>query len=287
VLKIRFARDHHPPLPLLELCRRESVTALFSLFDPDIHVLSSHRAELSAAGVLPVVCSHEVSEICFDKFNTNTFLEDNGLPVAPLFASAGEARRAVEGGRVRFPLMVKERRGFGSRSLRRVVDLEELESTMRPGADLVAQEYVNGTEYGLDILNDLAGRPLAAVAKMKVAMRAGETDQAVTVDDAALEELGLRLGALLGQPGPADVDVVVRDGQPYVLDINPRFGGGYPASHLAGADFPCALVEMIRGRQPAVLPRPRAGVAMMKTVVPVQAPPECAACALKDAGPRS
>ena len=35
------------------------------------------------------------------------------------------------------------------------------------------------------------------------------------------------------------------DGVSNIIEINPRFGGGYPLTWMAGADFPRAIVEGI------------------------------------------
>jgi carbamoyl-phosphate synthase large subunit len=34
-----------------------------------------------------------------------------------------------------------------------------------------------------------------------------------------------------------------------LLEINPRFGGGYPCSHLCGADFPAKLIALCKGQK--------------------------------------
>ena len=74
-------------------------------------------------------------------------------------------------------------------------------------------------------------------------MRAGETDRAISIVDARLEEVGFRLSRVFEHPGVADCDVFLTPSGPVVLEVNPRFGGGYPFSQLAGADVPGALVD--------------------------------------------
>ncbi len=77
------------------------------------------------------------------------------------------------------------------------------------------------------------------LARRKVRMRAGETDKAVTVDPAPCTRIAERIAEASDLTGLIDVDVFVDDfGGASVIDINPRFGGGYPFVHLAGADVP-------------------------------------------------
>jgi len=91
------------------------------------------------------------------------------------------------------------------------------------------------------------GRYVTTFVKRKLSMRAEETDRAITVDDPVLSALGETLGRRLGHTGNLDCDVFVGDGEPAVVELNPRFGGGYRFSHAAGADVPAALVAWASG----------------------------------------
>ena len=83
----------------------------------------------------------------------------------------------------------------------------------------------------------------------------GETDAAISVEDPVLRELGELIGTCLRHTAMLDADVIVRNGQPFLIEMNPRFGGHYPFSHKAGADVPAVLVALASGREtdPALL----------------------------------
>ena len=102
---------------------------------------------------------------------------------------------------------------------------------------------------GLDIMNDLEGNHVAVSVKRKLAMRAGETDKAVTVDNAEIRQIGAVIGQNLKHIGNLDCDILERDGAFYVLELNPRFGGGYPFSYEAGVNMPKALIEWAQGHE--------------------------------------
>jgi carbamoyl-phosphate synthase large subunit len=92
---------------------------------------------------------------------------------------------------------------------------------------------------------------LATAIKRKISQRAEGADFAYTVSDPEVEALCAQLSHLLRHRGNLDVDVIRSDGEmPQVLERNARFGGGYPFSHLAGARFPRALVQLARGDKP-------------------------------------
>ena len=99
-------------------------------------------------------------------------------------------------------------------------------------------------------MNDLSGKNIGVSVKQKLAMRSGETDKAVTVDLPEVREIGRQIGEFLGHIGNLDVDIMQRaDGAYCILELNPRFGGGFPFSYEAGVNLPKALIQMIKGEE--------------------------------------
>ena len=79
-------------------------------------------------------------------------------------------------------------------------------------------------------------------------MRAGETDKAVTRDLPEVREIGRKIGEALKHIGNLDVDIMQRaDGTYCVLELNPRFGGGFPFSYEAGVNMPKAIIQWVKG----------------------------------------
>jgi len=254
---------------LHDLCRREHVGLVVPLNDLELPVLARCRARFLAIGTLPVVASPEVVDLCFDKLATFERLNALGIPVPRTYATLDGARAAFARGELRFPVIVKPRWGTASVGIDVAETLDELELACRlgharllkgflaapsaadPARALLVQERLPGLEHGLDVVNDLAGNHVVTFAKRKLAMRAGETDRAVTVGSPALEALGRALGEELRHVGNLDCDVFVDGDRAHVLELNPRFGGGYPFSHAAGANLPAALVAWALGEAPA------------------------------------
>ncbi|SJM58726.1 ATP-grasp enzyme-like protein [Corynebacterium glutamicum] len=116
--------------------------------------------------------------------------------------------------------------------------------------DLVlVQERIFGQEFGMDVISDFSGNYVGVLARKKISMRGGETDRAESVSPEPFEEIARQIAAVIPHPGTIDVDIIVDDNSiPYVIDINPRFGGGYPFSHLAGADIPRAYISWNNGK---------------------------------------
>lgn len=253
---------------VLAICRAQDVELVVSLNDLELPILADARERFLEIGAVPVVSSPAVIDICFDKWSTVRFLEANGLRSPRTFLSLHAAREALSQGKLSFPLVLKPRWGTASIGIEIVHDAEtmglayelltrRLPSTIigKAGAEdqarqILIQECLTGPEHGLDVVNDLDGNHVTTWCRRKISMRAGETDKAVTVDSPALMEVGAIIGSRLGHRGNLDCDVFVTDAGPYVLELNPRFGGGYPFSHAAGANLPAALVAWRRGEQP-------------------------------------
>lgn len=248
---------------LEKICRENAIDALFSLNDLELPILASARERFAAAGTRLVVSAPKVIEICFDKMKTARFVESLGLNSPKTFTNLDEALAMLNRGALAFPLILKPRWGSGSIGIEIVRSQEELVETFafvrrkiarsilaKASADadeILIQEAILDAEYGLDVMNDLQGNHIAVSVKRKLAMRAGETDKAITVNSPELREIGHRLGNALRHVANLDCDILERGGKFYVLEMNPRFGGGYPFSQEAGVNLPLAILKWLRG----------------------------------------
>lgn len=247
----------------LTICRKYNVNVVISLNDLELPVLAKSRELFEDMGIKLVVSSQYVIDICFDKYKTAEYVLSLGLKTPKTFIDYKEALNAIRNGELIFPLVLKPRWGSGSIGIEFVDNLDEMEmvynmllkkikesilSAASKGNDyILVQEKISGLEYGLDIMNDLCGRNVAVSVKQKLSMRAGETDKAVTVDNVDVQNIGKIIGSELKHIGNLDCDILERDGEYYVLELNPRFGGGYPFSHEAGVNMPKAIIEWSKG----------------------------------------
>lgn len=240
---------------LLDLVRREGIDVVMPLSDLDPPLLAGHGEAFARAGVTLLVSAAETVARCNDKRRTFEFCRQSGLPTPDSWFEAGEYPGP-------YPAIRKHILGSGSSGLERVEGPAGLAGFVA-GTDMV-QPLIEGEEFGIDILNDLQGRFVAACVKRKLLMRAGETDKAEVVDDPELEALARRISQAFRHVGNLDCDVLRRasDGALFCIDFNPRFGGGYPATHLAGFNFLRAILDMVAGRSVSLPSRPRPIVVM-------------------------
>ena len=256
----------------LNICKEQNIDALISLNDLELPILAENKAKFEALGVKLIVSDPQVIDIAFDKYKTAQWVESLGLVAPKTYVRLEDVKKALAEGEIEFPLFMKPRWGSGSIGLESIADMEELDiyynllmkkikktilATASVGNEyIMIQEKLTGNEFGLDIMNDLKGKNVGVSVKQKLAMRAGETDKAVTVDLPEVREMGRKIGEALGHIGNLDVDIMQRaDGAYCVLELNPRFGGGYPFSYEAGVNMPKAIIQWLKGEtvDPAIL----------------------------------
>lgn len=261
----------------LEICKKYAIDALISLNDLELPILAVQKARFEELGVTVIVSEPQVIDIAFDKYLTTQWVENLGLKAPKSYVNLKAVKEALEREEIHFPLFLKPRWGSGSIGLETVEDMEELEivygllfkkikktilATASVGDEyILIQEKLTGNEYGLDVINDLKGNNVAVSVKQKLAMRAGETDKAVTVDLPEVREMGKIIGQNLKHIGNLDVDIMQRANGDYcVLELNPRFGGGFPFSYEAGVNLPKAIMMWLRGENvPKVMLQPEYG----------------------------
>lgn len=256
-----YSADYIPFL--IHYCKENEITAVMSLLDADLPVLAANKKRFDEIGTRLIVSDSETISICNDKYKTYTFLTNNGVLVPKTYISLESVLSDLKNGKIQYPLIVKPRWGAGSISIMEANDEEDLrvlykiakgkvlnsylrfESAQNEDECVVIQEMLFGEEHGLDVINDLNGNYINTIVKKKIAMRSGETDCGVTVENEILRELGEKISGLLHHVALLDVDAFMVNGQPYILEMNPRFGGGYPFSHVAGANVPRAVIRWL------------------------------------------
>lgn len=251
---------------ILNICKEQKIDALFSLNDLELPLLAKNKFRFEVLGVKVIVSDLSVIDISFDKYKTTLWVESLGLKAPKTYIHLDKCKTALATGEVSFPLFMKPRWGSGSIGLESIADMEELDiyynllmkkikktilATASVGKEyIIIQEKLTGKEYGLDIINDLNGNNIAVSVKQKITMRSGETDKALTVDIPEVREIGKKIGENLKHIGNLDADIMQRTNGDYcILELNPRFGGGFPFSYAAGVNLPKAIIQWIKGEE--------------------------------------
>jgi carbamoyl-phosphate synthase large subunit len=256
---------------LLELCLKHDVDLIVPTIDTELPVWAEHRDQFDAIGTTVALSGRHVIAIARDKQRTHDWLVAQGFPTVEQTAPADAL---ADPDTWTFPLMAKPRFGSAGLGVGLVRDAGELALIARRGHELgeiVVQRVAPGVEHTVDVLADRTGRCACAVPRRRLEVRAGEVSKGVTVRSAALQDLAAQLcEALPGAYGALNVQVFV-DGDVHrpdslaVIEVNARYGGGFPLSLEAGADFPRWMLEELLALPSTAAPDAwRSGLVMLR-----------------------
>ncbi len=270
---------------LLEYCKNNRIDSIIPLFDVDLPVLSKNKCLFDSIGVRILVADESVIDVCNDKWKTFCFLRNSGIETIPTFLNLNIVKECLKKKIIEYPLVIKPRWGMGSVAIYKADNDEELsvlykkvkkevfdsylkyESRVNPGESVIIQPLIKGQEYGIDSICDLSGNYVTSVIRKKIEMRAGETDCAEIVESEDILDVVKKLALLTKHCAIMDIDMIVSNNIVYVLEMNARFGGGYPFGHVAGVNLPLAIIRWLNNEsvEPSIL-TPKIGTIAQKSI---------------------
>ena len=221
------------------------INLVIPLSDYDLKILAELKnLKIFTKSTFFLVSDKKTIEICISKKKTHHFL------IAHKFFSPRiyELSKKIK----KFPVILKEDYGNGSKDIKIIKNKNEIPKKIN--SKFIIQEFIKGREYNIDILNDLNGNFVSCSAKLKLGMRAGETDRCKIVTQKKFFDFSRRLSSALKHIGNLDVDIIVKKEKIYVIDINPRFGGGYPFTHLSGLNYIDYIISLLNNRTNKINP---------------------------------
>jgi len=192
-------------------CKAEKITHITTLIDTLLVNMVMMKTDYLRANTKILLSHPEIITDCFDKLAFYNKYKDK-LNLAPC--------RSV----------IKDQYGSSASGFR-----------------LIQQPFIDGKEYNVQLYFDfLTGDLCEVFMQEKILMRAGETERAVSCWDETILGEVLKLQGM-GFKGAIDIDIIKSNDKAYLIDINPRFGGGYPMAHACGVNFIKALVRNMQG----------------------------------------
>jgi len=218
--------------------------------DTELGLLARHAGEVEAAGATALVSSPRFVEVCGDKALTGEAFAARGIAVPRSWSAADLA----DGLPADLPdaLVVKPRDGSSSKDVH-LVGRDTVAESVAVVPNPIVQERLTGPEVTVDALLDLDGTPLHYVPRTRLKTLGCESIQGVTLER---DELGpwiedvLATCSDLGARGPLTLQFFRTDRGPVLIEVNPRFGGGFPLTRAAGGDYPAWLLDELHGEPP-------------------------------------
>jgi carbamoyl-phosphate synthase large subunit len=232
-----------------QICEQEEVHLVVPTIDTELPAYAAARESFRKLGADIAISSPETVGICCNKILTHEWLAAHGLPV-PRQAAPGVI--LADSRQWTLPLIIKPIDGSGSLGIRVVNSFAELDLLTSKSDGVIVQECIEGAEHTINVFVNRRGRCLCAVPHFRMEVRGGEVSKGVTVKNRQMMELADNIVENMpGAYGALNVQCFsTAEGELKIIEVNARFGGGYPLAHRAGATMTRWLIEEILGREP-------------------------------------
>ena len=223
---------------LLNICKEWNIKIIVPTIDTELLILSANKSLFIDNGIISIVSDLSFVEKCRDKRIINQFFIDNGI----------EIPSSIDKENPTFPLFIKPYDGSLSKDIFLINNESELTPYHLSNPKLMFMEYINPEdydEYTVDTYYDKTGKLKCAVPRKRIFVRSGEISKGVTHNNEIVEYLKSKLSYIEGAYGCLTIQFFFNSETKRIvgIEINPRFGGGYPLSYLAGANFPKWIIE--------------------------------------------
>jgi carbamoyl-phosphate synthase large subunit len=225
--KVKFNQKNYIKKLFLEV-KKNKIKKIIPLSDHDLLILSQYKSKFKKIDCDVIISEKEIVKKCMNKKLLYKLCKKQGIETPTSFFSIKN--------NILFPVIKKKIVGSGSTELDLNIKRKNLNNINFKKFFL--QKKIVGTEYGIDIFADSLKNFSCHSIKQKFLMRSGETDRAKVISDKKLSKFAEKLIQVLRPYGNIDCDVIKdKSGRIFLIDANPRFGGGYPATHLSGKNF--------------------------------------------------
>jgi carbamoyl-phosphate synthase large subunit len=248
-----FGHKHHiVPLttdryyiPIIEsICDVEDVSLIVPTIDDELPIFGRVKEQFNRLGIAVAISSEKTAITCNDKYETWLFCQAHGI-AAPETRLASETKFDS----LSFPLIVKPRLGRGSVNVFTVQNEEQLRLFLNYVPDAVVQDFVEGTEFTVDLLADFNGRVISVVPRERLVIRAGVSDKGITRKNQMVMDFAVRVAESLHLVGASNIQCKWDGERVTLIEVNPRFSGGIPLTLASGADFASWLLQLAAGVQ--------------------------------------
>ncbi len=225
---------------LKEYCVINDISIIVPTIDTELHILSHVKEEFLKDGIFLAISSSNICETFYLKDSTEKFFVENGL----------DTPRSIEDIKTcAYPIFAKLNNSSCSIGAQ-IVYTPEIAKELSMDKNYVFQEFIQGDEFTVDAFIDKNGNIISVVPRQRLEVRAGEVSKAKAVKDKriikAIKELCNKLD---GAYGCITIQLFRTDDRIVFIEINPRFGGGYPLSPRAGANFAKYLIKDYLGER--------------------------------------
>lgn len=223
---------------LLEICRSQNVGVIIPTIDTELLVLASNKHRFDEAGIGLAVSDLDFIKVCRDKRLTEDYLAKIDIAVP----------KALDKYHPVFPMFAKPYDGSLSTNIHVIKNQDELTKEIMEDPKLLFMEYIDKKDYKeftVDMYYGKDDRVKGIVPRERIEIRAGEINKGITRKNFIVDFLKKRMGCLPGVRGCICIQLFYRENDHDIkgIEINPRFGGGFPLSYYARANYAAYVIR--------------------------------------------
>lgn len=223
---------------LIDICCTHNIGLIIPTIDTELALLAENKSLLREKGVEVIVSSIDFVCACRDKRKTSALFQQLDICIP-------EIRDKYH---PKFPLFAKPYDGSLSKDIYVIRNSEELTPEIMQHPKLIFMEYIDKTQYKeftVDMYYGKDNKAKAIIPRERVEIRAGEINKGYTRKNHLVPFLKERMDYIPGVVGCICIQLFYNEmtHKVFGIEINPRFGGGYPLSYYAGANFPEFLLR--------------------------------------------
>jgi carbamoyl-phosphate synthase large subunit len=223
---------------LIDICLANDIKLIIPTIDTELIPLAENEQLFLNNGIKPIISSIEMVQICRDKRKLFHYFDSLGFP----------RTEEIDFKNPVFPIFAKPVDGSSSVGVKVISNNSQLPEHAGEDKTMVYLKYLSPNDYSeftIDLYFDKEGWLKCAVPRERLEIRGGEVSKSVTRKDVLYDKIckvfahckGFRGCVTLQVFKKLDTDEIVG------IEINPRFGGGYPLSYHAGANFPEFIIR--------------------------------------------
>jgi len=219
---------------LKDYCLENNILIIVPTIDTELEILSKVKEEFLKDNIFIAISSPQISRQFYLKSSTEKFFIEKGFDTPKIINNLKDSS---------YPIFAKLDNSSCSIGAQIVYTPEQAEELYRD-KNYIFQEFIRGDEYTVDVFIDSKGEVISVIPRLRIEVRAGEVSKAKTVKDRdIIDEIKRLCDYLDGAYGCLTIQVFKTDNRIIFIEINPRFGGGYPLSYFSGANFAKYLIE--------------------------------------------
>lgn len=221
---------------MLIICQSEQISHIIALTDPEVDIISNHRRKFTALGIVLCISPHSALIIARDKMSVYRCFSKHPR-IRPITTISLQNTESIAFSQ---PLVAKPRQGRSSEGLVYIPDAGALKfwRNRLDEQDYILQPFHPGDVMVVDIVRQPDGRTTATMTRQELLRTANGAGMAVRMrPNHICGTLAAEVADVLDLRGCVNMEFLVVDGEPLLMDINPRFSAGVAFSILAGYDM--------------------------------------------------